>query len=371
MKTKAAVAFAARQALELVELDLRDPGPGEVLVRIAATGICHSDLAVLDGQAPQIGRFPIVLGHEGAGVIERVGEGVSSVRPGDHVVLAPVPQCGRCEECLSGRSNLCVELFAGFNGDSPFLLDGQPVHRFMHAGTFTQFLIASESAVARVRRDAPLDKACLAACCVATGVGAAVFAAKVNPCATVALVGMGGIGLNAVQCALFCNASRIIAVDVNPAREAAARAFGATDFVNPKAANGDVAARIREMTGGGADYSIEAVGLPEVIRQALACVRAGSGTCIVVGMMPDGSKLALDSSDLGIGRSIRTSAGGDLRGRSDTPKLVDWYMEGKLLFDPLITGVYPLEQINAAIDELRTGKAIRSVIRFPDPGRLD
>lgn len=365
MKTRAAVAFSAAEPLRVVELELRDPRPGEVLLKMAATGICHTDIAVLDGEASGLGRFPLVLGHEGAGIVTGVGTGVSSVRIGDPVILTPVPQCGVCPECLSGRSNLCEELFAGFAGsDPPFSYEGTPVHKFMHAGTFTEFMVAKECAVAKVRNDAPLEKACLAACSVATGVGAAAFAAKIVPGATVVVFGMGGIGLNAVQGARLCNASRIIAVDTNSEKEGSARQFGATDFLNPRLLKGEVTERIRELTGGGADYSIEAVGHPEVVRQALACLRTGSGTCIVVGMMRDGAKLTLDPADLGIGRTLRVSAGGDLRGRSDPPKLIDWYMSGKLMFDQLITEVYRLDDINTAIAEQRAGRAIRNVIGF-------
>ena len=362
MKTKAAVAFGESQALEIVELDLRDPEAHEVMVRLHATGLCHSDIAALDGENV-LGAFPIVLGHEGAGVVEKVGAAVTSVAPGDHVMIAPLPQCGRCEECLSGRSNLCADTFKGFAGtSSPFSYKGKPIGRFMHAGTFTEYTVTSESAVAKIRDDAPLNRACLAACCVATGVGAAVFAAKVAPGSTVVVFGMGGIGLNSVQGARFSGATRIIAIDTNPAREEAARRFGATEFINPRDLNVDVADHIQELTGGGADYAIEAAGHPLVVRQALRSVRFGSGQCIVVGMMRDDAVLELKPADFGIGRSIRTSAGGDLRGRYDGPRLVEWYIQGKLDFEGLVNDTYPLEQINEGLDALRAGKVIRNII---------
>jgi len=362
MKTKAAVAFEPAQPLEIVELDLREPNPDEVLIRLHATGVCHSDLAALDGDN-RLGSFPIVLGHEGAGIVETVGSAVVSLAPGDHVVLAPVPQCGRCTECLSGRSNLCLDMYKGFTGaGSPFSHGGSPVGRFMHAGAFTQHTVVLESTVAKVREDAPLDRACLAACSVATGVGAAIAAAGVKPGSTVAVFGMGGIGLNAVQGARLAGAIRIIAVDTNSAKGAVAYRFGATEFINPRGLDGDISTHIQGSTGGGTDVAIEAVGHPELVRQALRSVRFGSGRCVVVGMLRDDATLSLSPEDLGIGRSLRTSAGGDLRGRHDTARLVDWYMQAKLDFDGLVNDTYPLEQINDALSALRAGKVVRNII---------
>ena len=364
MKCNAAIAFSPARPLELVTIDVRDPDPGEVLVRMVATGICHSDIAVLDGQNPRIGRFPILLGHEGAGVVEKVGQGVTALAPGDHVINAPSPQCGVCPECMSGRSNLCQELLAGFApSKTAYSYEGRALNRFMHAGTFTEFMVTTASSVAKIRNDAPLDKSCVASCCVATGVGASVFAAKVRPGDTVAVFGLGGVGLNAVQGARLCSARRIIAVDMDPEREAMARRFGATDFVDARAI-ADVPTHIQQLTGGGVDHAIEAVGHPEVIRQALACTRMGRSNCIVLGMIPDDAHIKLGPADLGIGRSLRVSVAGDTLGLVDTPKYVDWYMEGKLLFDEIISRAYPFEKINDAIAEQKKGAAIRNVIRF-------
>jgi len=362
MKTRAAVAFAQAQPLQIVEVDLRAPEKDEVLVRLHATGLCHSDIAALDGDNA-LGCFPIVLGHEGSGVVEQVGVAVTSVAPGDHVIIAPVPQCGRCAECLSGRTNLCLDMYRGFAGEgSPFSHEGKPIGRFMHAGTFAQHTVVLESAIAKVRGDAPLNRVCLAACCVATGVGASIAAAKVEPGATVIVFGMGGIGLNAVQGARFAGAARIFAVDTNPDKEGVARRFGATDFINPRSLNGSVSDHVQDVTGGGADVAIEAVGHPEVVRQALRSVRFGSGRCVVVGMLRDDATLSLTPGDLGIGRTIRTSAGGDLRGRHDGPRLVDWFMQGKLDFEGLVNDTYPLDRINEALAGLRTGRVIRNII---------
>ena len=362
LKTKAAVAFGVGRPMEVVELDLRDPEPDEVLIRLHSTGVCHSDLSVLDG-AVDFGGFPVVLGHEGSGVIEQVGSMVTSLAPGDHVITTVMPQCGRCSECLSGRSNLCQDMYRGFVGlNSPFYLNGKQIRRFVNSGTFTERTVVIESSVAKIPDDAPFDRACLAACGVATGVGAAIEAADIRPGSTVAVFGMGGIGLSAVQGARFAGASRIIAVDTNPAKEAVARKSGATDFINPANVNGGVGDHITTLTNGGADIVVEAVGHPEVARQAMRSTRNGSGECVMVGMMRDGAEITLDKSDIGIGRSFKMSSGGDFKGRYGAAKLVDWYMQGKLDFDTLINDHYPLERINEAMDALREGKVVRNII---------
>jgi len=362
MKTKAAVAVGANQPMEIMELDLRDPEPDEVLIRLHATGVCHSDLSVLDG-AVNFGGFPVVLGHEGSGVIEAVGSAVTSLVPGDRVITTVMPQCGRCNECLSGRSNLCVDMYRGFVGNnSPFSLNGEMVRRFVNSGTYTERTVVIESSVVKVPDDAPFDRVCLAACGVATGVGAAIEAAHIRPGHSVAVFGMGGIGLSAVQGARFAGAARIIAVDTNPAKEAVARKSGATDFINPAEINGNVSDHISALTGGGVDISVEAVGHPEVVRQALRSARMGSGQCVVVGMMRDGAEVVLTKDDIGIGRSLKLSSGGDFKGRYGASQLVDWYMQGKLDFDTLVNDTYPLEGINEAMDALRQGKVVRNII---------
>jgi len=362
MKTKAAVAFEVAKPMEIIELDLREPEPDEVLIRLHSTGVCHSDLSVLDG-AVNFGGFPVVLGHEGSGVIEQVGSMVTSLVPGDRVITTVMPQCGRCNECLSGRSNLCQDMYRGFVGNSsPFSLDGKQVRRFVNSGTFTERTVVIESSVAKIPEAAPFDRACLAACGVATGVGAVIEAAHIHPGATVAVFGMGGIGLSAVQGARFAGASRIIAVDTNPAKEAVARESGATDFIDPNVVGAEVGDHIQEITGGGADVSVEAVGHPEVVRQALRAARNGSGQCVVVGMMRDGAEVVLSKADIGIGRSLKMSSGGDFKGRYGAGRLVDWYLEGKLDFDALVNDTYPLEGINEAMDALRQGKVVRNII---------
>ena len=364
VKTRAAIAIEPRKPLEIVELDLRDPNPDEVLIRLDSTAVCHSDLAFMDGEQPMVA-FPVVLGHEGAGVVEQVGDKVTSLAAGDRVILTVIPQCGKCSECLSGRSNLCVDMYRGFSSEgSPFSYQGGAVDRFMHTGAFTERTVVIESGVTKINDAAPLNRACLAACCVATGVGATIEAGQVRAGETVAVFGLGGVGLNAVQGARFAGASRIIAVDTNGQKESIARQFGATDFINPREIEGDVSSQIQALTGGGVDVAVEAIGHPETARQALRSARMGSGRCVVVGMMPSGSEIKLTSADLGIGRSIKISAGGDFKGRYGAAKLVDWYVEGKLDFDGLVTETFALEDINAAIASLRAGKAIRNIIDF-------
>ncbi|MFQ5346502.1 MAG: S-(hydroxymethyl)glutathione dehydrogenase/class III alcohol dehydrogenase [Rhodothalassiaceae bacterium] len=368
MKTRAAVAFEAGKPLEVTEIDLEGPKEGEVLVEIKATGVCHTDEFTLSGADPE-GLFPSILGHEGAGVVREVGPGVTSVAPGDHVIPLYTPECRQCKFCLSGKTNLCQAIRAtqgqGLmpDGTSRFSKDGQMIRHYMGCSTFSNFTVLPEIAVAKIREDAPFDKVCYIGCGVTTGIGAVVNTAKVRPGDTVAVFGLGGIGLNVIQGARMVGADRIIGVDLNPEKRPLAEKFGMTDFINPKEVD-DVVAAIVDLTGGGVDYSFECIGNVKVMRQALECCHKGWGESIIIGVAGAGQEIATRPFQLVTGRVWRGTAFGGARGRTDVPKIVDWYMQGKINIDDLITHTMPLQEINAAFDLMHAGKSIRSVVVF-------
>lgn len=370
MKTRAAVAFEAKRPLEIVELDLEGPRPGEVLVEIMATGICHTDAYTLDGLDSE-GLFPSVLGHEGAGIVREVGAGVTSVAVGDHVIPLYTPECRQCKSCLSGKTNLCTAIRAtqgkGLmpDGTTRFSHKGQPIYHYMGCSTFSNFTVLPEIAVAKIREDAPFQTSCYIGCGVTTGVGAVVNTAKVQVGETVVVFGLGGIGLNVIQGARLAGASIIIGIDVNPDREEWGRQFGMTHFLNTKGMNReDVVARIVEMTGGGADYSFDCTGNTEVMRTALECCHRGWGESIIIGVAEAGKEIATRPFQLVTGRVWKGTAFGGAKGRTDVPKIVDWYMNGKIAIDPMITHVLTLEEINKGFDLMHSGESIRSVVVY-------
>ena len=368
MKTRAAVAFQAGKPLEVVDVDLEGPKAGEVLIELKATGVCHTDAFTLSGDDPE-GAFPAILGHEGAGVVVEVGPGVTSVAPGDHVIPLYTPECRSCEFCLHPKTNLCQAIREtqgqGLMPDhtSRFSLDGKPILHYMGCSTFSNYTVLPEIAVAKVRPDAPFDKICYIGCGVTTGVGAVAFTMKVEAGATVAVFGLGGIGLNVIQGARLVGASRIIGVDTNPSKVPLATQFGMTDFLNPTEVD-DVVAEIVAMTGGGVDYSFECIGNVQVMRQALECCHKGWGESCIIGVAGAGQEIATRPFQLVTGRSWRGTAFGGARGRTDVPKIVDWYMEGRLNIDDLITHTMPLDQINTAFDLMHAGESIRSVVVY-------
>src|SRR3954449_4605962 len=369
MKTRAAVAFAPKQPLEIVEVDLEGPRQGEVLVEIMATGICHTDAYTLDGLDSE-GLFPSILGHEGAGVVREVGPGVTSVKPGDHVIPLYTPECRQCKSCLSGKTNLCTAIRATQgkgvmpDGTSRFSLDGKPVYHYMGCSTFSNYTVLPEIALAKIREDAPFEKVCYIGCGVTTGIGAVINTAKVEPGANVVVFGLGGIGLNVVQGARMVGANMIVGVDLNPKREALARKFGLTHFVNPKDVKGDLAPYLVDLTGGGADYSFECIGSVDVMRQALECCHRGWGVSVIIGVAGSGQEIKTRPFQLVTGRTWKGTAFGGARGRTDVPRIVDWYMDGKIEIDPMITHVMPLTDINKAFDLMHSGESIRSVVVF-------
>ncbi|HUY39134.1 MAG TPA: S-(hydroxymethyl)glutathione dehydrogenase/class III alcohol dehydrogenase [Candidatus Binataceae bacterium] len=369
MKVKAAVASRAGAPLEITEVDLEGPKPGEVLVEIKATGICHTDAFTLSGRDPE-GLFPAILGHEGAGVVVEIGAGVSTLAPGDHVIPLYIPECRNCEACLSGKTNLCVAIREtqgkGLmpDGTSRFSRGGRMIHHYMGTSTFANYTVVPEIALAKVRADAPFDKICYIGCGVTTGIGAVINTAKVAPGDRVAVFGIGGIGLNVIQGARLAGARMIVAIDLNPAREAIARKFGATDFVNPSEVRGDLVPYLVDLTRGGADYAFECVGNVKLMRQALECCHRGWGTCVIVGVAGAGEEISTRPFQLVTGRTWKGTAFGGARGRRDVPKIVDWYMEGRINIDDLITHTMPLEQINDAFDLMHAGKSIRTVVTF-------
>ena len=368
MKTTAAVAFQAGKPLEIVTLDLEGPKAGEVLVEIKATGVCHTDAYTLSGNDPE-GLFPAVLGHEGAGVVLEVGPGVTSLVPGDHVIPLYTPECRNCKFCLSGRTNLCQAIRStqgkGLmpDGSSRFSYKGQQVLHYMGTSTFANHTVLPEIALAKIRKDAPFEKVCYIGCGVTTGVGAVINTAKVRPGSNVAVFGLGGIGLNVLQGARMVGADKIIGVDLNPEREAMARKFGMTHFINPKETP-DVVAAIAELTDGGVDYSFECIGNVNVMRQALECCHKGWGESVIIGVAGAGQEIATRPFQLVTGRVWKGSAFGGAKGRTDVPKIVDWYMDGKIAIDDLITHVMPLEDINKAFDLMHHGESIRTVVTF-------
>ena len=368
MKTKAAVAFEAGKPLEIVELDLEGPRAGEVLVELKATGVCHTDAFTLSGDDPE-GLFPCVLGHEGAGVVVEVGEGVRSLAPGDHVIPLYTPECRECDFCLHPKTNLCQSIRStqgqGLmpDGSSRFSYQGKPIYHYMGCSTFSNYTVLPEIALAKIRKDAPFDKVCYIGCGVTTGIGAVIFTAKVEPGATVAVFGLGGIGLNVIQGARLAGASRIIGVDINPEKAMLAREFGMTEFVNPRDVD-DVAAHLVAITDGGVDYSFECIGNVKTMRQALECCHKGWGESIIIGVAGAGQEIATRPFQLVTGRIWRGSAFGGARGRTDVPRIVDWYMDQQIRIDELITHVLPLERINEAFELMHAGKSIRTVISY-------
>jgi len=369
MRTRAAVAFEKAKPLQITEVELDGPKAGEVMVEIKATGICHTDEFTRSGADPE-GLFPAILGHEGAGVVVDVGAGVTSVQKGDHVIPLYTPECRQCKSCLSRKTNLCTAIRATQgrgvmpDGTSRFSLGGTPVHHYMGCSTFANFTVLPEIAVAKIRPDAPFDKACYIGCGVTTGIGAVINTAKVEPGANVVVFGLGGIGLNVVQGARMAGANMIVGVDVNPAREVLARKFGLTHFVNPKDVAGDLVAQLVELTGGGADYSFECIGNVDVMRQALECCHRGWGVSVIIGVAGAGQEIRTRPFQLVTGRVWKGTAFGGARGRTDVPKIVDWYMEGRINIDDLITHVLPLERINDGFDLMHAGESIRAVVRF-------
>ena len=368
MKSRAAVAFKAGEPLEIVDVDLEGPGDGEVLVEIKATGICHTDAFTLSGDDPE-GAFPAILGHEGAGIVVETGAGVKSVKAGDHVIPLYTPECRECDFCLHPRTNLCQAIRAtqgqGLmpDGTSRFSLDGKQILHYMGCSTFSNYTVLPEIAVARVREDAPFDKICYIGCGVTTGVGAVVFDAKVEPGSNVVVFGLGGIGLNVIQGAKMIGAGRIIGIDINPAREALGKKFGMTDFINPKDVD-NVVDTIVQKTGGGADYSFECIGNVNTMRQALECCHKGWGESIIIGVAGAGQEISTRPFQLVTGRVWKGTAFGGARGRTDVPRIVDWYMDGRINIDDLITHTMPLEKINDAFHLMHEGESIRSVVIY-------
>ncbi|MFZ3323987.1 MAG: S-(hydroxymethyl)glutathione dehydrogenase/class III alcohol dehydrogenase [Usitatibacter sp.] len=369
MDVRAAVAHAAGKPLVIETVRLDGPKAGEVLVEIKATGVCHTDEFTRSG-ADSEGLFPAILGHEGAGIVVDVGPGVSTLKKGDHVIPLYVPECRACKSCLSRKTNLCTAIRAtqgkGLmpDGTSRFSLAGKPIHHYMGCSTFANFTVLPEIAVAKIREDAPFDKVCYIGCGVTTGLGAVINTAKVEAGANVVVFGLGGIGLNVVQGARMVGANMIIGVDVNPNREALARRFGLTHFVNPKDAGKDLVAHLVELTGGGADYSFECIGNVDVMRQALECCHRGWGVSVVIGVAGAGQEIRTRPFQLVTGRVWKGTAFGGARGRTDVPKIVDWYMDGRIDIDNLITHTMPLERINEAFDLMHSGKSIRTVVIY-------
>jgi len=368
MKTKAAVAWSAKAPLTIEEVDLEGPKSGEVLVEVKATGICHTDYYTLSG-ADSEGVFPSILGHEGAGVVVDVGPDVKTLKKGDHVIPLYTPECRTCKFCLSRKTNLCQSIRAtqgkGLMPDatSRFSIAGKPIFHYMGTSTFSNYIVVPEIALANIRKDAPFDKVCYIGCGVTTGVGAVIFTAKVEAGANVVVFGLGGIGLNVIQGAKMVGADKIIGIDLNPEREALGRKFGMTHFINPKNVENVVDAII-QLTDGGADYSFECIGNTKTMRQALECCHKGWGQSIIIGVAEAGAEISTRPFQLVTGRVWKGSAFGGARGRTDVPKIVDWYMEGKLNIDDLITHTLPLDRINEGFDLMKSGESIRSVVVY-------
>jgi len=369
MEVRAAVAFEAGKPLSLETVTLEGPREGEVLVEIKATGICHTDEFTLSGADPE-GLFPAILGHEGAGVVVDVGAGVKSVAPGDHVIPLYTPECRECEYCTSGKTNLCQAIRETQgrgvmpDGTSRFSMGGETIHHYMGCSTFANYTVLPEIAVAKIRADAPFDKVCYIGCGVTTGLGAVINTAKVEPGANVVVFGLGGIGLNVIQGCRMVGADRIIGVDTNPAKKDIAEKFGMTDFVNPDEVDGDLVAHLVDLTGGGADYSFECIGNVNVMRTALECCHKGWGESIIIGVAGAGEEISTRPFQLVTGRVWRGTAFGGARGRTDVPRIVEWYMDGKINIDDLITHVLPFEEINRGFDLMREGKSIRTVLTY-------
>lgn len=369
MDVKAAVAWEAGKPLSIETIQLERPKTGEVLVEIKATGICHTDAYTLSGKDPE-GLFPAILGHEGAGVVVEVGAGVTSVKVGDHIIPLYTPECRQCEYCLSRKTNLCQAIRTtqgrGLmpDGTSRFSQDGTMLHHYMGTSTFANYTVLPEIAIAKIREDAPFDKVCYIGCGVTTGIGAVIYTAKVEPGSKVVVFGLGGIGLNVIQGARMVGANMIVGVDINPTKRALAEKFGMTHFVNPQEIEGDVVPYLVDLTKGGADYTFECIGNVNIMRQALECCHKGWGVSTIVGVAAAGEEIRTRPFQLVTGRVWQGSAFGGARGRTDVPKIVDWYMEGKINIDDLITHTLPFEQINDAFDLMHKGESIRSVVTF-------
>ena len=370
MQTRAAVAWEAGKPLTIETISIEGPRAGEALVEVMATGVCHTDAYTLSGLDSE-GKFPAILGHEGAGIVREVGAGVTTLKPGDHVIPLYTPECRNCKSCLSRRTNLCTAIRAtqgqGLmpDGTSRFRCEGDTVFHYMGCSTFANFTVLPEIALAKVREDAPFDKICYIGCGVTTGIGAVIYTAKVWPGANVVVFGLGGIGLNVIQGARMVGADKIIGVDINPGKVAMARKFGMTDFINPNEVGADkVVQAIVDLTGGGADFSFDATGNVNVMRQALECCHRGWGESIIIGVAEAGREIATRPFQLVTGRVWKGTAFGGARGRTDVPKIVDWYMEGKINIDDLITHTMPLDEINTAFDLMHEGKSIRSVVVY-------
>jgi len=368
-ESRAAIAREAGQPLSIETIQVDGPREGEVMVEIKATGVCHTDAFTLSGADPE-GLFPSVLGHEGAGIVVDTGPGVTSVSTGDHVIPLYTPECRQCEYCTSGKTNLC-QAVRGTQGQglmpdetSRFSIGDDPLFHYMGTSTFSNFTVLPEIAVAKIRKDAPFDKVCYIGCGVTTGIGAVINTAQVEPGANVVVFGLGGIGLNVVQGARLVGANMIVGVDINPDRKTLGESFGMTHFVNPNEVEGDLVAYLVDLTKGGADYSFECIGNVEVMRQALECCHKGWGESIIIGVAPAGTEISTRPFQLVTGRVWRGTAFGGARGRTDVPKIVDWYMEGKINIDELITHTMPLDEINTAFDLMHEGKSIRSVVLY-------
>jgi S-(hydroxymethyl)glutathione dehydrogenase/alcohol dehydrogenase len=367
MQTRAAVAWAAGKPLEVTTVNLAGPRAGEVLVEIHATGVCHTDEFTRSGADPE-GLFPAIFGHEGAGVVVDVGPGVTSVKRGDHVIPLYTPECRQCKSCTSHKTNLCTAIRAtqgkGLmpDGTSRFSLGDDLIHHYMGCSTFAHHTVLPEIAVAKIRADAPFDKVCYIGCGVTTGIGAVINTAKVEAGANVVVFGLGGIGLNVIQGARLVGANMIVGVDINPARRALAEEFGMTHFVNPREVGGDLVPYLVDLTGGGSDYSFECVGSVDLMRQALECCHRGWGVSVIIGVAGAGQEIRTRPFQLVTGRVWKGSAFGGARGRTDVPKIVDWYMDGKIRIDPLITHTLPLDRINEAFDLMHAGESIRTVV---------
>jgi S-(hydroxymethyl)glutathione dehydrogenase/alcohol dehydrogenase len=369
VEVKAAVAYEPGKPLTIETVQLQGPKAGEVMVEIKASGVCHTDAYTLSGKDPE-GLFPAILGHEGAGVVVEVGEGVTSLKAGDHVIPLYTPECRQCQYCLSFKTNLCQAIRATQgrgvmpDGTSRFSIDGKKILHYMGTSTFANYTVLPEIAVAKIREDAPFDKVCYIGCGVTTGIGAVINTAKVEPGANVVVFGLGGIGLNVVQAARMVGANMVVGVDINPNRRALAEKFGMTHFVNPKEVAGDLVAYLVDLTKGGADYSFECIGNVKVMRQALECCHKGWGVSVIIGVAGAGEEISTRPFQLVTGRVWKGTAFGGARGRTDVPKIVDWYMEGKINIDDLITHVMPVEEINNAFDLMHKGESIRSVVTF-------
>jgi S-(hydroxymethyl)glutathione dehydrogenase / alcohol dehydrogenase len=369
MQVRAAIAPKAGAPLVVETVQLDGPKAGEVLVELKATGICHTDEFTRSGADPE-GLFPAILGHEGAGIVVDVGPGVTTLKKGDHVIPLYIPECRACKACLSRKTNLCTSIRATQgkgvmpDGTSRFSFEGKPLHHYMGCSTFANFTVLPEIALAKIREDAPFDKVCYIGCGVTTGIGAVINTAKVEPGANVVVFGLGGIGLNVVQGARLAGADKIIGVDLNPRRESLARKFGLTHFVNPAEVQGDLVPYLVDLTGGGADYSFECIGNVDVMRQALECCHRGWGVSVIIGVAGAGQEIRTRPFQLVTGRVWKGTAFGGARGRSDVPRIVDWYMEGKINIDDLITHTLKLEDINRGFDLMHAGESIRSVVVY-------